>query len=83
MLPIPYLELLFLRARGIYPNKRVDAPNTQNMVLNIFSSEYKAICRITKIWEFRVKWEQLEEIQILEKKSYFFLIIKIISFEEQ
>lgn len=82
MLPIPHPELLFLRARGIYSNKKMEIPNTQNMVLSIFSSESKAICRITKISELLVKWEQLQDIKILKKSSLFFLIIKVISFED-
>lgn len=79
MLPIPHPELLFLRARGIY--SKIEISNTQNMVLSIFSSESKAICRITKISELLVKWEQLQDIKILKKSSLFFLIIKVISFE--
>lgn len=53
MLPVPYPELLFLRARGIYSNKKVKIANTQNMVLSIFSSESIAIGRIV-IKDFRV-----------------------------
>lgn len=75
MLLIPYPELLFLRAKGIYSYNRMEAPNIQNMVLSIFNSECKAICRIMKILEFLVKWELLEAIQIL-KKVFFFLSSK-------
>jgi len=80
MLPVPYPERVFLRAGGIYSDKRIQIPNTQNMILSIFSSESIAICRIM-IKDFRVP-RQVGAVRRHSNPDYFFLY-KEIRLEEQ